>query len=315
MSTLDRRNDATTVNPFRVNDRDVVIHQTVRGADWYYAVCAIMGATALTIMVLSKRKPRTDRIFFYLSSTLCFVACIAYFSMGSNLGWTPIDVDFQRSNPKVAGRNRQIFYARYIDWVITTPLLLTDLLLTAGMPWPSILWVIGLDELMIVTGLLGALVRSRYKWGFYTFGCAAMLYIFYELGFVARRHALALGKDVHRVYVSCGVLTLVVWVLYPIAWGLSEGGNVIAPDSEGIFYGILDVLAKPCFSAALIWGHWNIDPARLGLRIHEIGDEGLSSAEREKRDLPNTGHDGAPGVHSHHHAAPCAENAAAAPTV
>ena len=185
------------------------------------------------------------------------------------------------------------------------------------MPWPSILWVIALDEIMIVTGLIGALVRSRYKWGFYAFGCAAMFYIFYELGFVARRHALALGKDVHRTFVTCGVLTLVVWLCYPIAWGISEGGNVIAPDSEGIFYGILDLLAKPVFSAALIYGHWNIDPARLGLRISEVTDQSaLSSAEREKRGLPNSGHDGAGGVHAHpggqeHNATP----AAAAPTV
>jgi bacteriorhodopsin len=71
---------------------------------------------------------------------------------------------------------------RYIDWVITTPLLLTDLLLTAGMPWPSILFVILVDEIMIVTGLAGALVRTSYKWGYFVFGCVALLYILYVLG-------------------------------------------------------------------------------------------------------------------------------------
>lgn len=39
-----------------------------------------------------------------------------------------------------------------------------DLLLTAGMPWPTILYVILIDEVMIVTGLVGALVKSSYKW-------------------------------------------------------------------------------------------------------------------------------------------------------
>ncbi|EXJ95584.1 hypothetical protein A1O1_00706 [Capronia coronata CBS 617.96] len=293
MSDLQRRNDAVDVNNFNQNNNSVVIHQTDRGSDWYFAVCAMMGATALTILVLSRRKPRTDRVFFYLSGGLCLVACIAYFAMGSNLGWTPIDVEYLRNNPKVSGRNRQIFYVRYIDWFVTTPLLLLDLLLTAGMPWPTILWVIGLDEIMIVTGLVGALVRSRYKWGFYAFGCAAMFYIFYELAFVARRHAAALGADVHRAFTLCGVLTLVVWLCYPIAWGVSEGGNVIAPDSEGIFYGILDLLAKPVFSLALIYSHWNIDPARLGLRIRDFGDSAsLSSAEREKRN----GHGHGPGA-------------------
>lgn len=58
---------------------------------------------------------------------------------------------------------REIFYARYIDWFVTTPLLLMDLLLTAGMPWPLILWTIFLDEVMIITSLLGALTRTHYK--------------------------------------------------------------------------------------------------------------------------------------------------------
>jgi bacteriorhodopsin len=31
------------------------------------------------------------------------------------------------------------------------------------MPWPTLLWVIIVDEIMIVTGLVGALVQSSYK--------------------------------------------------------------------------------------------------------------------------------------------------------
>lgn len=65
-------------------------------------------------------------------------------------------------------------------------------------------------------------------------------------------------------------------MLYPIAWGLCEGGNVISPDSEAIFYGILDFLAKPCFGALLIWGHRNIDPATIGMAIRDYdGDATL----------------------------------------
>ena len=40
-----------------------------------------------------------------------------------------------------------------------------DLLLTSGLPWATILWTIFLDEVMIVSGLVGALVSTRYKWG------------------------------------------------------------------------------------------------------------------------------------------------------
>lgn len=62
--------------------------------------------------------------------------------------------------------------------------------------------------------------------GFFAFGCAAMFAVFWELAFVARVRAKRLGDDVHRTFVTCGVLTLVIWMLYPIAWGVCEGGNV-----------------------------------------------------------------------------------------
>jgi bacteriorhodopsin len=44
---------------------------------------------------------------------------------------------------------------------------------------------------------------------------------------------------------------------------------LIASDSEAIFYGILDLLAKPGFGALLLWGHRNIQLERLGLHIHD----------------------------------------------
>lgn len=119
---------------------------------------------------LAFTKPRTHRIFHYITAGITMVAAIAYFTMGSNLGFTPIEVEFMRSKSVVEGSYREIFYARYIDWAITTPLLLMDLLLTAGMPWPTILYTILIDEIMIITGLIGALVQSRYKWGYFTFG-------------------------------------------------------------------------------------------------------------------------------------------------
>lgn len=99
-----------------------------------------------------------------------------------------------------------------------------------------------------------------------------MFYVFFNVGWEGRKHAKALGKDVHRVYLICGVWTLFLWMLYPVCWGLCEGGNVISPDSEAVFYGVLDFCAKPVFSIMLIIGHWNINPARMGLTIRDYSE-------------------------------------------
>lgn len=307
-------NNALNTNNGNVNNGVAQIAITTHGSDWYFAVCAVMTVSTFAFLALGQMKPRSDRIFYYITASVTMVAAIAYFTMGSHLGFTPIDVEYQRSNSRVAGVNREIYYARYIDWyvishdrlrsektslltcttrVITTPLLLTDLMLTAAMPWPSILFVILVDEVMIITGLIGALVSSSYKWGYFVFGCVALLYIVYVLVWEARKHANGVSSDAGKAFLYCGSLTAFLWILYPVAWGVSEGGNIIAPDSEAVFYGILDLLAKPLFGALLIWGHRNISPAQLGLTIHDYGGE--DPVIHEKNTGISHGHTGHPG--------------------
>jgi len=170
MGLVSRANNAINVNDNTVNGRTADIALTTHGSDFYFAICAAMAVAGFAFIGLALRKERQNRLFHYITAAVVFVASIAYFTMGSNLGFTPIRVEYVRSDPVVAGMYRSIFYVRYIDWFITTPLLLLDLLLTAGMPWPTLLWVIIVDEIMVVTGLVGALVQSSYKWGYFTFG-------------------------------------------------------------------------------------------------------------------------------------------------
>jgi bacteriorhodopsin len=56
---------------------------------------------------------------------------------------------------------------------------------------------------------------------------------------------MALGTDVHRAYFGSTLFLLTIWFLYPIAWGVSDGGNVISPLGEMIFYGSTSTLAYP----------------------------------------------------------------------
>jgi len=172
-----------------------------------------------------------------------------------------------------------------------------DLLLTAGLPWPTVLYTILLDWVMVITGLVGALVASSYKWGYFVFATVALFGIAYNVVLVGRAHAKAIGPEVSKVFTLCGVWTIFLWFIYPIAWGLSEGGNVIAPDSEAVFYGILDILAKPIFGALLIWGHRNIDPATLGLHIRDYDQAppnkvNPSTGEKIPRGSANNGNNG-----------------------
>jgi bacteriorhodopsin len=61
-------------------------------------------------------KPASDRAFHYITASVTMVASIAYFTMASDLGFAPTQVEYMRSNPRVAGTSRQVFYVRYVDW-------------------------------------------------------------------------------------------------------------------------------------------------------------------------------------------------------
>jgi bacteriorhodopsin len=150
-------------------------HITSRGSDWLFTVSAVMAFSAFSFMGLSFFKPRSQRLFYYLNVTVCLISAIAYFCMGSNLGWTAIEVEFLRSNAKVHGDMRQIFYVRYIDWFITNPLILIELLLAAGVPTPTALYTLLMELIVVVMLLVGALVHSSYKWGELSDFCIAVM--------------------------------------------------------------------------------------------------------------------------------------------
>ncbi|BGP45109.1 hypothetical protein JCM10450v2_000926 [Rhodotorula kratochvilovae] len=286
-ASLTKRYDVFDLNPLRAN-----IDITSAASKWLWAVFAVMAISAIALLVLGHAtRPIGERAFHELAAALCFTAAIAYYSMGSNLGSTAVAVEWIRSGTRgqnwvsagVLRPTRSIWYARYIDWTITTPLLLLELVLATGMPLSQIFGLIFFDIVMIITGLLGALTASRYKWGYFTFGCVALLWISYVLLFTARKSAGHLGSDYHRAYTSSAIFLVVLWMIYPIIWGVGEGGNVITPTSEMVAYGVLDLFAKPVFSFWHVFNISRLDYARLGFSSSKVSDgahQGLLTSEK-----------------------------------
>ena len=68
---------------------------------------------------------------------------------------------------------------RYIQWFVCLPLLLLELLLATGLSLGDILTAAFAAVVLVINGLVGALVPSDYKWGYYVFGACALIYIWY----------------------------------------------------------------------------------------------------------------------------------------
>lgn len=87
---------------------------TTHGSNWYFAVCAVMTVATFAFLGLGFTKPRSERIFHYITAAVVMVAAVAYFTMGSHLGFTAINVEFERGS--ATRISREIYYARYVDW-------------------------------------------------------------------------------------------------------------------------------------------------------------------------------------------------------
>ena len=70
---------------------------------------------------------------------------------------------------------------------------------------------------------------------------------------------------------SAGFVAFVT-MLYPIAWGCAEGGNVISPTGEMIWYGTLDLILGPTFLFFFVWGLRNVDYGAFGLHSGKYTD-------------------------------------------
>ncbi|GAC93584.1 hypothetical protein PHSY_001149 [Pseudozyma hubeiensis SY62] len=269
-------NMALSSNP-TVADIDITTH----GSDWLWAVFSVMATTGLLTMVWSLKVSRGERAFHYLSAAILATASVAYFSMASDLGATPVRVEFNNYGPALVDGQRptrSIWYARYIDWTITTPLLLLEILLVSGLPLSTVFITIFFDLVMIITGLIGSLVESTYKWGFYTMGCVAMFYVFWVIYGPGLKSASHLGDDFKKAYLYSSLVLTILWTLYPVAWGLADGGNVISPDGEMVFYGVLDLLAKPVFALFHLFSLRRCNYSSLHLKSGKFSDyEDLSA--------------------------------------
>jgi hypothetical protein len=118
--------------------------------------------------------------------------------------------------------------------------------------------------------------------GYFVFGCMALLFVVWQVTWVARKHASALGSDVSRTFLMCGCLTIFLWFLYPIAGVFARVVTLSLPTPRLSSTVFSTSSSRSQSSVLLIWGHRGIEPARLGLHVRDYDDvPGVSAPPRE----------------------------------
>lgn len=148
---------------------------------------------------------------------------------------------------------------RYIDWLITVPLLMIEffLILAAITKVPAgVFWrlLIG-TTLMLVFGYLGEAGYMDVTVGF-VLGMIAWLYVLYEifLGEAGKLNASAASPAVQSAYNLMRWIVTIGWAIYPIGYFLGYMAGSVDSGSLNIVYNLADVLNKIAFGLII----WNV---------------------------------------------------------
>jgi len=256
---------------------------TETGQRTLWVVFVVMLVSSLVFTVMAWSVPMSKRLFHVITTMITLFATLSYFAMASGHGISYHKTNVRESHPHVPDTThevyRQVYWARYVDWTLTTPLLLLDLALLAGMNGGSIFITIIADIVMVLTGLFAAFGSegTPQKWGWYTIACIAYLVVVWQLVVYGRKTASARGGKVSSFFAAIGGFTLILWTAYPIVWGIADGSRKMNVDEEIIAYAVLDILAKPIFGAWLLFTHartseMNVDLG--GFWSHGLSNEG-----------------------------------------
>ncbi|KAI1389775.1 opsin-1 [Hypoxylon trugodes] len=245
-----------------------------------WVVCVLMGLSSIAFYIMAMRVPVQKRLFHVLTALVTTFAFLSYYAMATGDGIA--------SHTYVSGRSRHgaitevvkrdVYWARYLDWSLTTPLLLLDLCLLAGLNGASILVTVVSDVIMILTGLFAAFSRDEAQgWGWYTFACIAYLNIIYQVGYKGRHAMSTRDNNTRTFFAAISLFTLLLWTAYPIVWGIADGAHRVNVDGEIIAYAVLDVLAKGVFGFWLLLTHDNMtrtSPSIDGFWSHGVSRDG-----------------------------------------
>ena len=184
--------------------------------------------------------------YFVLTIMVPAIATASYLAMLLGFGY---------SNVEVGGEELRIYWARYADWLFTTPLLLIDLALLADADRNTIYALVLTDAFMIVTGLVGALENNAftYRYVWWLVSTISFVFLLYMLFGALSAKIDEMDADKAGTFTTLRNLTLLLWIFYPIVWIIgTEGAGVVPLGVETTLYAVLDLSAKVGFGFILL---------------------------------------------------------------
>ena len=209
---------------------------------WLDTVAMLLGGFA--ILGVGKRRTGHEQAHTIYHGIVPIIAACSYFAMAVGQGSIILPLGAPEAN------GRLFYYARYIDWTFTTPLLLLSLCYTAmhsGLRRGGL--VAGLllaDLVMILTALFFGLSEVAWiKWTWFLVSCVAFLAVYYVMWLPLLEETRSEAAAVQSDYRRNAVILSVVWLVYPLILAVSTDGLGIIGTGAGVaLIAIIDLIAK-----------------------------------------------------------------------
>ena len=216
-------------------------------------VIAAMGAAFLFFLLARDRVARKHRMAVTISTLVVGIAGYHYFRIFDSWanGFSEVAGEFVSNGSFNEGY-------RYVDWLLTVPLLLAELVvvmaLVKSLQYRLIAKLGVASALMIILGYPGEVATDAgTKWFWWIAAMIPFAYILYvlfgELGSAMKTQSAQVARYVGYLR----NLLLVSWSVYPIAFlipltGLSDASAEVI---RQVGYSIADVVAKPVFGVLI----------------------------------------------------------------
>ena len=150
---------------------------------------------------------------------------------------------------------------RYIDWLITVPLQVSEfylILAAVGVATAALFWrLLGASLVMLIAGFLAEAhegidaISEGMVWPLFVVGMLGWIYIMYELwAGEAKEKVAGASEGTQFAFKAMALILTVGWAIYPIGFVLGQGDG--GTDGLNILYNIADVVNKTAFGM-MVW--------------------------------------------------------------
>ncbi|CEJ55022.1 opsin [Penicillium brasilianum] len=256
------------------------LHDTGKRTLW--VVTVLMGVSSLAFYTLAARAPLSKRVFHTLTSLITTISFITYLALATGQGITYKHAHITNHHKHVPNTAddyyRQVLWLRYVNWAISTPLLLINFALISGLPGGNLFAAIAANFVMLATGLLGTFAgHTKQRWVWLTISCLSYLVMLHHGGFHAQRAARNKDTRISRFFGAFSGSGFVAFALFPIALAAGSLALKISVDVETVLFAIQDIFTQGILGYWLLLSHDNAQGVTLyadGFWSSGVGNEG-----------------------------------------